>query len=123
MWQCHNIQPFWTQIKQILPRFTDLRIEDSAPFFLLHHNDLSSDQYKNALISTLVTVAKSLIPLFWKSKSIPTLKDWVLKVNEIYRFELYKLDLSKPHQQKKLATKWFYWVQYIESPEYLALIA
>ncbi|OCT89249.1 hypothetical protein XELAEV_18017868mg [Xenopus laevis] len=100
----------------------DLTIPDSAPFFFLHCNEMPPAQYKNALISTLVTVAKSLIPLFWESNLIPTLRDWALKVNEIYQFESYKVDISKPKQQEKLTLKWFHWVQFVESPEYLALI-
>ncbi|OCT67272.1 hypothetical protein XELAEV_18038557mg [Xenopus laevis] len=83
---------------------------------------MSPAQYRKELISTLITVAKSLIPLFWKSKVIPTLKDWALKVNEIYQFEQYKTEASNLQQQKNLTQKWFYWHQFTESPEYLTLI-
>ncbi|OCU00199.1 hypothetical protein XELAEV_18005973mg [Xenopus laevis] len=93
-----------------------------SPFFLLHSNEMSPVQYKNALISILITVAKSLIPLFWKSNLIPTLKDWALKVNEIHQFESCKVDITRPKQQEKLALKWFHWTQFLESPEYLALV-
>ncbi|OCT68330.1 hypothetical protein XELAEV_18039629mg [Xenopus laevis] len=92
-----------------------MTISDSASFFLLHCNELSPARYQNSIISTLITVAKSLIPLFWKSNVMPILKDWV-KVNEVYQFAPYKIDVSKPKQQENFIQKWFHWLQLAEMP-------
>ncbi|OCT96645.1 hypothetical protein XELAEV_18008856mg [Xenopus laevis] len=107
MWHCPNIQPYWAQIKQILPRFTDMAINDSASSFMLHHNEMSLAQYKKSVVSTLLTAAKTLIPLFQTSS-----------INEIYQFEQHKMDVSKPNQQEKQTQKWFHWIQNTESPQY-----
>ncbi|OCT59807.1 hypothetical protein XELAEV_18000680mg [Xenopus laevis] len=98
-----------------------MAILDSASFFLLHCNEMSPARYHKSLISTLITVAKSLIHLFWKSKTIPTLKDWALKVNEIYQFEHYKTETSNPQYLENLTQKWFYWLQFTDSQEYRTL--
>ncbi|OCT94936.1 hypothetical protein XELAEV_18012620mg [Xenopus laevis] len=46
MWHCLSIQPYWTQIIQMLPRFTDMAIIYPAPFFLLHYSEMSLTQNK-----------------------------------------------------------------------------
>lgn len=44
-------------------------------------------KYKKSLVRHLLNSAKALIPLKWKTRHTPSIKDWLLKTDTIYEME------------------------------------
>ncbi|OCT97699.1 hypothetical protein XELAEV_18009928mg [Xenopus laevis] len=118
MFNCPKIKPYWLALMQLLPKFIDFLMTDSASFFLLHNNHMPSAQYRHSCISTMINVAKTLIPKYWKSERIPTIKEWAQKVQELYLFERLKDTGEGQTRGTQCRHKWCNWLLYTETPEY-----
>ncbi|CAH2296611.1 Hypothetical predicted protein [Pelobates cultripes] len=51
---------------------------------LLNHTQMPLGRYKKNLIRHFLNAAKSLIPARWKSSDIPTISQWMDKVDELF---------------------------------------
>lgn len=74
------------------------------------------ENIRNCLLDTSLNAAKTLIPMHWKSTHVPTVKDWLEKVNTIYKME------ETVAKQKETATKfhkmWKQWWLFTQSDDF-----
>lgn len=68
-------------------KITETKLDLNAAACLLHINSFSLNKYKKSLTRHLLNAAKTLIPLHWRSMHVPTVKDWLDKVESIYKME------------------------------------
>lgn len=83
-WSCPPVLDFWTQVVYWII-ITDTEIPLDA--CLLNVNSLSIRKYKKTLTKHLLTAAKTLIPLHWRSSSSPTVKDWLGRVHHMFKMD------------------------------------
>lgn len=86
-WQCPLICPYWTEVKRIIRHITETTLKLDVACCLLHVTNFLVQKYKNSLSKHLLNAAKSLIPLFWKSASTPSIRDWLHRITDICDME------------------------------------
>lgn len=78
------------------------------------------DHIKNLITPHLLNAAKELIPKFWKQK-IPSLRHWLVEVDQIYQMEYSTLKLKN---KSELATKiWSCWFAFKFSSTFAEIMA
>lgn len=66
------------------------------------------DHIKKSIMPHLLNAVKALIPKFWKQKTIPTLRQWLVEVDYIYHMEKSTLILrNKTDLANKIWSCWF----------------
>lgn len=55
--------------------------------WMLHVTNSPLQKYKRSLSKHLLNAAKSLIPLYWKSTKIPSIKEWLHRITDIRDME------------------------------------
>lgn len=73
-WQCEQIVPFWNKVVEFIYKITETKLTLDTACCLLHISNFTLQKYKNSLSRHLLNAAKSLIPLYWKSTTTPTIK-------------------------------------------------
>lgn len=86
-WTCSSIPDFWQQIIRWITQIMDTPLVLDASAWLLHINSHSLWKCKRSLTRYLLNTAKALIPIYWKSTYVPTVKDWFAKVNTVYNMK------------------------------------
>lgn len=120
-WSCRLLAPFWSEVHRITQKFTDRELPRTPEFFLLHHHEIPSKAYRKSILPSLITAAKSCIPLFWKKTEPPGIAVWLKKIVDIHKMEdLVAIDQGRREQFSK---KWYYWLQFFYSEEYARLSA
>lgn len=66
-WYCSKIESFWNEVRKLIKKITETKIELTPACCLLHVSDFSFKCYKHSLAIYLFNAAKSLIPLHWNS--------------------------------------------------------
>ncbi|CAH2325000.1 Hypothetical predicted protein [Pelobates cultripes] len=77
---------------------------------LLNHTQIPLGRYKKTLIRHFLNAAKSLIPARWKSPVVPTITQWIEKVDEIYNMEILTAELRG--MQDRCTRLWTPWITY-----------
>lgn len=84
LWQAFPIlRPFWVEVRNLIIRVTQHQIADNALSMLFHDTYLSVGTYKHSLMPRLLNAGKCLIPSHWKYLVVPTIREWLLKVQDI----------------------------------------
>lgn len=73
-WDCDLIRPFWQKVCEIIKQITETSILLTTVCCLLHISKGTMKRYKRSLTKFLLTAAKVLIPRYWKTTKIPTIK-------------------------------------------------
>ena len=81
------ISTYWQEVCDTIKRITETSMDLSAACCLLHLSSFSLTRYKTSLTKHLLNAAKSLIPLYWLSTRVPTVKEWIRKVAEVREME------------------------------------
>lgn len=111
-WNCAKIVPYWTsvikEIKKIIGfelinNFTTIYLGNLPPELT------KSDKY---LLSILLAGAKKAITRKWLCEDIPSIKDWIHIITEIYEME--RLTFSLRLSTDKCKKLWGKWNSYIE---------
>lgn len=82
-WECPLIASYWSDVGRIIWLITDTSLTLDAACCLLHVTTVSFKLYKNSLYKHLLSAAKALIPLFWKSTKVPSIRDWIHRIRDI----------------------------------------
>lgn len=86
-WKCTKIQTFWKEIIEVIQEITGEHIQAEPWRCLFHKTDKSIVQYRRFLESHLLNTAKGLIPRYWWTSKIPSVKEWILKIGQICSFK------------------------------------
>ncbi|CAH2301475.1 Hypothetical predicted protein, partial [Pelobates cultripes] len=76
-WSCPRIEPFWRTIHKGIKDVTGTDIPFQPLPMLLNHTSMPITAYKRGLMIHLLTAAKSLIPMLWRSQVAPSLRQWI----------------------------------------------
>lgn len=120
-WQREMLMPFWSKVKEAIYQITESKLTLDAAFCLLHISNFSFKKYKNSLSRHLINADNSLIPLFWKSMNIPTMKDWLHKVS--YFCEMEDTAAQSNEIVERYYKTWSPWFVYRYSHAYEKLIS
>lgn len=81
------IRSFWMEVQTTIKNALQIEIPFSPEHFLLHLPTLPLSHYKKSALPHLLNAAKRLVPLYWKRPQVPTLKEWLQKVDDIREAE------------------------------------
>uniref|UniRef100_A0A8C5MTU0 Reverse transcriptase domain-containing protein n=1 Tax=Leptobrachium leishanense TaxID=445787 RepID=A0A8C5MTU0_9ANUR len=120
-WECTHIGPFWRNVHNMVLKITDTDLEFTPQTFLLLHLPYSIKVLKNSILLRILLVAKTLIPICWKSTTIPSMKMLSDKMETLRSNEELAL---KPAAAAQHFTKvWFHWAAYCSSTEFRRVLA
>lgn len=119
-WHCEVLLPFWSKVRNVIYQITETKLKLDAACCLLHISNFSFKKYKNSLSRHLINAANSLIPLFRKSTSIPTVKDWLHKVS--YICEMKDTKAQSTDIIERYHKTWSPWFVYRHSRAYEELV-
>lgn len=120
-WRCPPILDYWDKITKWIKHITDTKIILNAVACLLHINSFSISKYKKSLSRHLLTAAKTLITLHWKSTHTLTVKDWLDRVQYMYKME--KILVMKKENSTSFNELWHPWLLFTLSNEYQSLLS
>uniref|UniRef100_A0A8C5MAD0 Sleeping Beauty transposase HTH domain-containing protein n=1 Tax=Leptobrachium leishanense TaxID=445787 RepID=A0A8C5MAD0_9ANUR len=106
-WECTVIQAYWKKIRDLIQMTTDVNLDFSPQMFLLLQLPFSLASMKKSVLLRILLVARSLIPLFWKSTSIPPLKTLIDKMEILRSNE--ELALSPTKAARHFQEVWLHW--------------
>lgn len=107
-WFCPLIRPYWLNILYWAKEIQGYEIPNDPWIVLLHCTGEPVGTYKKSITPHLLNAAKALIPQYWKQLTIPTLCQWLLKVDHPYYMEDLTLSLTnKSDLAKKIRSCWF----------------
>uniref|UniRef100_A0A8C5PGP4 Reverse transcriptase domain-containing protein n=1 Tax=Leptobrachium leishanense TaxID=445787 RepID=A0A8C5PGP4_9ANUR len=112
-WYCSPLQNYWKWVGAVIREITDLTLEHSPQTFLLLFTGLSTASFKKSVAFRLLLAARQLIPRHWKRKSVPSLREWTVQVEEMYLVEERIASHEGTHQAFGLT--WFYWRRFVDS--------
>lgn len=81
------LNTFWMKVREKIFLITETKLKLDAMGCLLHITEFPIKRYKHSLTKHLLNAAKALIPLYWKSTKIPTIREWFGKIAEYYEME------------------------------------
>uniref|UniRef100_A0A8C5M042 Reverse transcriptase domain-containing protein n=1 Tax=Leptobrachium leishanense TaxID=445787 RepID=A0A8C5M042_9ANUR len=86
-WSCPRLRSYWGEVAAHIKEITgsDLTFEPAS--YLLNMLQYSTDTFKNSLLAILLSAARGTIPMYWRQRVIPTVRDWVTRVEKIRGFE------------------------------------
>ena len=113
------ITPYWLEVIKVVNTMTDINLSLDAACCLLNINSFSLKSYKHSLSRHLLTSAKSLVPPYWKTPSVPSIKTWLLKVAEICEMEDTVAQANDSVDQ--FHKMWSSWFSFKFSDEYARL--
>ena len=120
-WYCPNIRPYWVSVLNCMKEIQGFETPNDPGVVLLHCTDRPVGPYKKSLTPHFLNAAKSLIPRYWKSNIIPTLRQWLEEVDHTYHME----DLTLSNRNKSdLATKiWADWFAFKFTTRYASIVS
>lgn len=85
LWSCPRIQPFWDQVLRYISLITNIDIPKSPEILLLNiWRNNKPDHIMLDLIVLLLSAATSLITLHWKTTRVPSIRDWFIKLWDLF---------------------------------------
>ena len=81
------ISTYWTEVRGVIKQITETKLDLDAACCLLHMSSFSLTRYKKSLTKHLLNAAKSLIPLYWNSSRVPSVREWLNRVDDVYEME------------------------------------
>lgn len=82
-WSCPLIQTYWSKVHKTICKVTGYQVEFSPSLYLLQLPPGNSKISRKALSIQLITAARMLVLVHWKSVNIPTLDKWFRRVEKI----------------------------------------
>lgn len=70
----------WLLTFSIIPKY---EIKHEPWFMLFHCSSVSIGRYRSLITPYLLNAAKSLIPLYWRQRTVPTVAQWLQKVDDL----------------------------------------
>lgn len=119
-WSCPPILDYWKNISEWIKHITDTKIKLNAAARLIHINSFTISKYKKSLTRHLLTAAKTLILLHWKTTHPPSVKDWLDRVQYLYRME--EILAMKKENSENFIKIWQPWLLFSYSSEYQTLL-
>uniref|UniRef100_A0A670IIA8 Reverse transcriptase domain-containing protein n=1 Tax=Podarcis muralis TaxID=64176 RepID=A0A670IIA8_PODMU len=112
-WLCEGIKRFWNQIYDELKKIFSYTFPKKPEAFLLGMVGKEIPEKDKTLFQYATAAARILIAQNWKNPTLPTLKDWQLKLYEF--IELARLTQRLRNQKNtKLKEDWNKFMVYIE---------
>lgn len=117
--RCPPLHVFWEAVIKWTKFITETTLEFTAASCLINVNKLTISKYKKSLSRHLLLAAKTLIPLHCKTTHVPNIKDWLERVNYIYKME--EIAVMKKENSTNFNITWQPWLLFLYSPEYHSL--
>ncbi|CAH2272605.1 Hypothetical predicted protein [Pelobates cultripes] len=113
-WSCPIIQKYWQTILAMIATIVtiNLPMDPKVTIFLLLPVHLPKLQ--KCLISHLLTVANTLIPLYWKKSDVPSVREWVQKTESIRLMN--EINLSLTNLYARYIQTWEPWLKFMQTP-------
>uniref|UniRef100_A0A8C5M4L4 Reverse transcriptase domain-containing protein n=1 Tax=Leptobrachium leishanense TaxID=445787 RepID=A0A8C5M4L4_9ANUR len=115
-WECALLRPFWKTVQNLVRVTTDTTLDFTPHTFLLLQLPFSVATLKKSLLLRILLVARSLIPVCWKSTSAPTLKLLVDRLEVLRSNE--ELALAPAKAAQHFLDVWFHWSSYCASASF-----
>uniref|UniRef100_A0A8C5QAN6 Reverse transcriptase domain-containing protein n=2 Tax=Leptobrachium leishanense TaxID=445787 RepID=A0A8C5QAN6_9ANUR len=115
-WECALIQIYWRRIQDLVRNTTDVDLDFTPQIFLLSQLPFSLKSMKKSVLMRILLVARSLIPLYWKSTSIPPLKTLIDRMETLRSNE--ELALSPTKAAQLYTETWYHWSTYCSSAQF-----
>lgn len=100
-WYCPLIRPYWLTIFYWFKEIQGSEVPNDPWYVLLHCTGESAGSYKKSITPHLLNAAKVLIPKFWKTTKIPSLRQWLREVDHLYYMEDLTYCSKKNSELKK----------------------
>uniref|UniRef100_A0A8C5M261 Uncharacterized protein n=1 Tax=Leptobrachium leishanense TaxID=445787 RepID=A0A8C5M261_9ANUR len=86
-WTCPLLQTYWKWIRDAIRDVTDITLDLKPQVFLLLLTGQPTTSFRKSVAFRLLLAARYLVPRHWRRKTVPSLREWVTQVDEIYRVE------------------------------------
>uniref|UniRef100_A0A8C5PM05 Reverse transcriptase domain-containing protein n=1 Tax=Leptobrachium leishanense TaxID=445787 RepID=A0A8C5PM05_9ANUR len=114
-WECAILKPFWTKVRDLIQSTTDESLDFTPQVFLLLHLPFSTKSMKKSLLLRILLVARSMIPLYWKSPTAPPLRTLIDRLEALRSNE--ELALSPAKAAQHFTTVWLHWSTFCSSTQ------
>lgn len=119
-WECDRIHPFWKQVSPVFEKIYDDPLQLTPEIALLSILPGSITSQTCSLLRFFLSAARQLIPLFWKTTTIPTLALWTSTMNDIMRMEeMLALDNDT---YEKFTILWSVWRRFSSTDTLVTLL-
>uniref|UniRef100_A0A8C5MVH8 Reverse transcriptase domain-containing protein n=1 Tax=Leptobrachium leishanense TaxID=445787 RepID=A0A8C5MVH8_9ANUR len=115
-WECALIQSFWKRIQELIRDVTDVALDFTPQIFLFLQLPFSVTSMKKSVLLRILLVARSLIPVFWRSITVPPLKTLIDRMEILRSNE--ELALSPARAAQHFLTVWYHWSAYCSSTRF-----
>uniref|UniRef100_A0A8C5Q7A1 Reverse transcriptase domain-containing protein n=3 Tax=Leptobrachium leishanense TaxID=445787 RepID=A0A8C5Q7A1_9ANUR len=109
-WECSRLVPFWEMVHDGVITITALELEFSAKTYLLLQFPTSIKTIRKSAALRLVFAARLLIPLYWKTATVPSRRLWVTEVERLRAID--RLVAVERGHVEAFCTTWVYWDEY-----------
>lgn len=115
-WVCPIIKKFWQEVLKIIQEITGVEIKEDPWVVMFHGMEGHRSKYIVSLTPILLNSAKSLIPKKWQEAEGPSIRDWLIRVNETYILEAGEVEESELGTETDLdRDKWAKWITFKET--------
>uniref|UniRef100_A0A8C5QB56 Reverse transcriptase domain-containing protein n=1 Tax=Leptobrachium leishanense TaxID=445787 RepID=A0A8C5QB56_9ANUR len=112
-WECSLLVPFWKMVHDAVGQISGLTVQFTPATYLLLQFQAPISAMRKSVAIRLVMAAKLAIPLYWGSKTIPSRKTWIDKIETLRAVDrLVALDRDQIAEFRNL---WFYWDDYVSN--------
>uniref|UniRef100_A0A8C5QG33 Reverse transcriptase domain-containing protein n=1 Tax=Leptobrachium leishanense TaxID=445787 RepID=A0A8C5QG33_9ANUR len=112
-WSCTLLQTYWTWVREVIKEVTDVLLDHSPRTFLLMSTGQPTASFKKSVAFRLLLAARHLIPRHWRRQSVPSIREWVSQVDEMFRVE-ERIATCEDYIPELYQT-WYYWREFVAS--------
>uniref|UniRef100_A0A8C5Q087 Reverse transcriptase domain-containing protein n=1 Tax=Leptobrachium leishanense TaxID=445787 RepID=A0A8C5Q087_9ANUR len=112
-WYCSLLQPYWSWVGEVITEVTDISLEHAPQTFLLLLTGQPTASFKKSVALRLLLAARHLISRHWRPQSVPSLREWISQVDEIFRIE--ERIAAREDSTPEFYQNWYYWLEFVSS--------
>lgn len=107
-WDFPLLRNFWDNICTQIYTITKSKLKLMPECCLLNICNYSLSKYKKSVVRHMLNTAKSIIPKHWKNTQVPTVEEWLLAMDSIYKMEETATMASENTEKlRKLWRSWY----------------
>lgn len=114
-WECPVTVNFWSEMHKILENMFHIKIPYHFKTFILGEINFLTGHLNKYLFGALISAGKKTITRHWLRPDPPTIEEWIVIVDEIYKME--KITFSLRLQMDKFTRSWSKWVSYVQTSQ------
>uniref|UniRef100_A0A803TP25 Reverse transcriptase domain-containing protein n=1 Tax=Anolis carolinensis TaxID=28377 RepID=A0A803TP25_ANOCA len=104
-WGCKRIKKYWQEIQKEMEKILQIKFDLKPEYFLLGITNFHMDLNTEKLFTYMVTAARICLAKLWKTKEIPSVEKWTVRLIDIKNMDL----LTQKVSQNALTRQWTNW--------------